>query len=50
MDKKIALLNKKEILETISKASLYKLDSLIVSKKTGSTNDDAKNTLKESRS
>ena len=48
MDKKIALLNKKEILETISKASLNKLDSLIVSKKTGSTNDDAKNTLKES--
>jgi BirA family biotin operon repressor/biotin-[acetyl-CoA-carboxylase] ligase len=48
MDKKIALLNKKEILELISKASLSKLDSLIVSKKTGSTNDDAKNTLKES--
>jgi len=48
MDKKIALLNKKEILETISKASLSKVDSLIVSKKTGSTNDDAKNTLKES--
>ena len=45
MNKNNALLDKKEILETISKTTFNKLDSLIVSLKTGSTNDDAKKSL-----
>jgi BirA family transcriptional regulator, biotin operon repressor / biotin---[acetyl-CoA-carboxylase] ligase len=49
MENNIVLLNKDEIIKSLTTVTLNKLDSLIINKKTGSTNDDAKNSLKDKR-